>query len=595
MSPLWKVTLAFLCLAVLPTTRLGAQEIEPRDTLLQSDLEVVEGVAENLVHVDPAEAGWRTEVLHDGAKAGLKHLFSWIAGKEALPEALFTEAFTTTTLRPEGLETVFQDDVLSVRQAESIPGTKFPRAKLAEAASSLQSVFKAGDLRDAFFKIITVEMQSSHVVQTRFLYHGAIAADPFVTQINLEGTATWSIGASDEEVHLAALVLHHYEELVTSRPTFEDITTSVFGATERWRPEMMVGVDRLMNRNDRLIGMSFIGSQGIAIGDVDGNGLDDIYVAQQGGLPNRLYLHQEDGSVIEASREAQVDFLDNTRGVLLIDLDNDGDQDLVTTVRANIILGYNDGKGVFSQRKVLRYNDLADIYSITAADADNDGDLDLYACRYVTGGLIGGVPTPYHDAENGATNFYWRNDGDREWREVTNIVGLGKNNTKFSLGACWEDIDNDGDLDLYVANDFGRNNLYINDGNGIFKDEAVERGADDLGAAMGASIADVDDDGDMDILVTNMFSSAGRRIATQSDKFMDGEAKEVHKDYVRHARGNSLLLNDGDGTFSDATVSSGIAVGGWAWGAQFLDVNNDGKEDIYSPNGFLTNADSKDL
>lgn len=595
MSPPWKATLAFLCFAALPTLRLSAQESKPRETLLQSDLEVVEGVAENLVHVDPAAAGWRTEVLHDGAKAGLKHLFAWIAKDKALPEDLLADGFYTTVLRPDSLDIVFQDGALSVRQAPAISEHAYPAEELGKAAASLKAQFASGEQRDAFFKIITVEMQSSHVVRTRFLYHAAIAADPFVTQVNMEGLATWSIGANDEEVALAALVIHHYEELVTSRPTFEDITTSVFGNTRRWNQEMLVGVDQLMNRNDRLIGMSFVGSQGMAIGDVDGNGLDDIYVAQQGGLPNRLYLHQADGTVREGASEAQVDFLDNTRGVLLVDLDNDGDQDLVTTVRANLLLAYNNGKGVFSERKVLRYNDLADIYSISAADPDGDGDLDLYACRYVTGGLVGGVPTPYHDAENGASNFFWRNEGNREWREVTNLVGLGQNNTKFSLGACWEDIDNDGDVDLYVANDFGRNNLYINDGHGIFKDEALARGADDIGAAMGASIADVDDDGDFDILVTNMFSSAGRRIATQSDKFMDGESQELHKDYVRHARGNTLLLNNGDGNFTDATESSGIAVGGWAWGAQFLDINNDGKDDIYSPNGFLTNSGTEDL
>ncbi|MGB0951632.1 MAG: FG-GAP repeat domain-containing protein [Planctomycetota bacterium] len=595
MSPPWKATLAFLCFATSPTSWLSAQESEPRETLLQSDLEVVEGVAENFVHVDPAAAGWRTEVLHDGAKAGLKHLFAWIAKDKELPQELFADGFLSTEFRPEELETVFQDGALSVRQAHAIAERTYSSQELGQAAATLKAQFASGEQRDAFFKIITVEMQSSHVVQTQFLYHAAIAADPFVTQVNLEGVATWEIGADDEAVSMASLAVHHYEELVTSRPTFEDITTSVFGKTKRWKPEMMVGVDQLMNRNDRLIGMSFVGSQGIAVGDVNGDGLDDLYVAQQGGLPNRLYLHQADGTVVEAARDAQIDFLDNTRGVLLVDLDNDGDQDLVSTVRANLVLAYNNGKGVFAERKILRYNDVADIYSITAADPDGDGDLDLYACRYVTGGLVGGVPTPYHDAENGATNFYWRNEGNREWREVTNLVGLGQNNTKFSLGACWEDIDNDGDVDLYVANDFGRNNLYINDGHGQFKDEAVARGADDIGAAMGASIADVDDDGDLDILVTNMFSSAGRRIATQSDMFMDGEAQELHKDYVRHARGNTLLLNHGDGNFTDATETSGIAIGGWAWGAQFVDINNDGLEDIYSPNGFLTNTNSDDL
>ncbi|MHC4822465.1 MAG: FG-GAP repeat domain-containing protein [Planctomycetota bacterium] len=594
MSPLRKAILAFLCLAAFPS-RLGAQEGEPQQSLLQGDREVTSGVAENLGFVDPAAEGWRTEVLHDGAKKGLRGFLSSVAQGKELPEHTLAEDFHTTVLRPAELETVFEDGSLSVRHAVTFSERRYSGSELQDAAATLKTVFDSGELRDDFFKIMTVEMVAGRTFRTHFLYHAAIAADPFVTQVNLEGQATWTVDGSDEKVLLQSIEVHHYEELATPRPTFADITTSVFAKTKRWRPEMLVGVEQLMNRNDRLIGMSYIGSQGIAIGDIDNDGLDDVYVAQQGGLANRLYRHLPDGTVEEISAASQVDFLDNTRGVLFVDLDNDGDQDLVTTVRANIIIAYNNGRGVFPERKVLRYNDLADIYSITAADPDGDGDLDLYACRYVTGGLIGGVPTPYHDADNGASNFYWRNEGDRQWREVSNLVGLGENNTKFSLGACWEDIDADGDLDLYVANDFGRNNLYINDGRGNFKDEALERGADDIGAAMGASIADVDLDGDMDILVTNMFSSAGRRIATQSDRFMEGQAQEVHKDYVRHARGNTLLKNRGDGTFEDATDASKIAIGGWAWGAQFVDINNDGYDDIYSPNGFLTNTGTEDL
>lgn len=594
MSPLRKTTLVFLGLTLFPL-KLSAQETEPEQTLIQGNIFVAEGVAENLQFVDPAAAGWRTEVLHDAAKAGLKDFLGWVGHGKHLPEGALAEDFRCSILRPDKLQLAFQDASITVRHANGNGQLPFDKQNVLAAAHSLQLVFESGLLRDDFFKIISVELSGGRSFRTEFLYHAAITADPFVTQVNLEGEAVWVVGASDEEVQLQSLNITHYEELATPRPAFEEITTSVFAKTPRWRPEMMVGVELMVNRVDRLIGRSFVGSQGLAIGDIDNDGLDDIYIPQQGGLGNRLYHHLADGTVEEISAKAMVDFLDNTRGALFADMDNDGDQDLVVTVRANILIAYNDGKGVFDTRKVLRYSDAADIYSITVADPDGDGDLDIYACRYVTGGLVGGVPTPYHDANNGATNFFWRNEGHREWREVAAEVGLDQNNNKFSLGACWEDIDNDGDLDLYVANDFGRNNLYINDGSGHFTDEAVARGADDIGAAMGVSMSDVDLDGDMDILVTNMFSSAGRRIATQEDRFMDGAAKEVHADYIRHARGNTLLLNNGDGTYEDATDDSGVAIGGWAWGAQFVDINNDGFDDVYSPNGFLTNKGEEDL
>ena len=594
MSPLRKMTLIFLGLILFPQ-ELSAQETESQQTLIHGNTEVADGIAENFQFVDPAAEGWRTEVLHDSAKAGLKEFLGWVGHGKELPSTTLADGFRCSVLRPDALELAFQDEAITVRHAKGSGTLPFDKENVLAAAKSLQLVFESGDLRDDFFKIITVELIGGRSFRTKFLYHAAISADPFVTQVNLEGTAVWVVGASDKEVQLESLDVEHYEELATARPAFEDITTSVFAKTKRWRSEMMVGVELMTNRVDRLIGRSFVGSQGIAIGDIDNDGLDDIYVPQQGGLANRLYHHLPDGTVEEISDQAIVDFLDNTRGALFADMDNDGDQDLVVTVQANLLIAYNNGKGVFDTRKVLRYNDAANIYSITVADPDNDGDLDIYACRYVMGGLVGGVPTPYHDANNGASNFFWRNDGNRDFHEAAAEVGLDQNNTKFSLGACWEDIDGDGDVDLYVANDFGRNNLYINDGRGHFTDEASARGADDIGAAMGVSMSDVDLDGDMDILVTNMFSSAGRRIATQEDRFMDGDAQEVHADYVRHARGNTLLRNNGDGTFTDSTESSGVAIGGWAWGTQFVDINNDGFDDVYSPNGFLTNKGEEDL
>jgi hypothetical protein len=204
------------------------------------------------------------------------------------------------------------------------------------------------------------------------------------------------------------------------------------------------------------------------------------------------------------------------------------------------------------------------------------------------------VPVPYHDATNGPRNLAWRNEGDRRWKEVTTELGLDHNNDKFSYAALWEDLDSDGDLDLYVVNDFGRNNLYRNEG-GRFRDVAREAGADDMAAGMGVAASDLDLDGDVDLYVTNMWSSAGRRVVPQAERFMEGEDAEIHDDYLLHARGNSVLLNNGDGTFEDVTVESGAENGGWAWGAVALDLNNDGLADLYSPNGFLTGEKPDDL
>jgi hypothetical protein len=176
---------------------------------------------------------------------------------------------------------------------------------------------------------------------------------------------------------------------------------------------------------------------------------------------------------------------------------------------------------------------------------------------------------------------------------VTVESGIDENNRKFSFAAVWEDYDNDGDLDVYVANDFGRNNLYRNDG-GSFTDVAAELGVEDISAGMGVTWGDHDRDGWMDLYVSNMFSSAGGRITYQRH-FRPGTDAQTLAELQRHARGNSLFRNQGGAGFEDVTPVAGAEMGRWAWGASFADIDNDGWQDLLVPNGFVTNARSDDL
>ena len=197
---------------------------------------------------------------------------------------------------------------------------------------------------------------------------------------------------------------------------------------------------------------------------------------------------------------------------------------------------------------------------------------------------------PYHDANNGVRNVLLRNTGSG-FKDITEEVGLNQNNQRFSYAAAWEDFDNDGDMDLYVANDFGRNNLYRNDG-GRFVDIAASAGVEDISAGMSVSWADYNGDGWMDLYVGNMFSSAGNRIAFQR-QYRDGDALGS---FQRHARGNSLFLNQGDGTFLDTSLEAGVTRGRWSWSSPFVDWNNDGWEDILVANGMVTGTeDTGDL
>jgi hypothetical protein len=537
-----------------------------------------------VVREDPVVDGWDSEAFTDKALAQLNALGRLLAGdaEAASGPSVCAPEFSSPPVRAAGLRVIHEEPGVTVRRPEA-PATEEKRPLTAIFGPSAEARFK--------FKIFRVELDAQGARTTAYFQMIGREADRRI-QINSTWDCWWTPG---DPPLLTRISISDHEE-ISSIHSFADATIAAIGESPLLRDQLAPGRDHWHRSLEGALGVEGRGN-GIAIGDVNNDGLEDIYLCQPAALPNRLLLRQPDGSLKDVAAASGVDWLDATRAALLIDLDNDGDEDLALSQGSTILLHENrDGAGDFALRASLPTNSL--LFSINAVDYDRDGDLDLYACGYAGANQsrpddIFASPMPYHDANNGAPNILLQNGGEWSFRDVTKEVGLDVNNLRFSLASAWEDFDNDGDPDLYVANDFGRNNLYRND-DGRFTDIAAQAGVEDIGPGMSVTWGDVNNDGLVDLYVSNMFSSAGSRI-TRQRAFKPGAASGDLEGFQRHARGNSLFLNRGDGTFADQTMESGTSMGRWAWGSLFVDINNDGWRDIYVTNGFVTADNNNDL
>jgi Flp pilus assembly protein TadD len=404
-----------------------------------------------------------------------------------------------------------------------------------------------------------------------------------------KGTAGWQVVEWNDASH------------VTSRaksPVFTEITSSALGSNESYWRQLNTDLDTWSSRLDGVVTYDSNGHHGVSVGDADGDGLDDLYVAQPAGLPNRLYRARAEGGFEDVTERAGLGVLDDTTMSLFADIDNDGDEDLVLATRSGLLLFINDGKGHFTRAEnafQLARPMQGALTSIAMADYDRDGYLDLYLCiySYFYGAAEdkAGSPMPYYDARNGPPAVLFHNDGHGHFVEVTQEAGLDTGNDHYHFAATWADYDGDGWPDLLVANDFGTKSLYHNRGrqNGrvTFEEVTAKAGVLDYGAGMSAAFVDYDNDGLLDIYTGNMWSASGLRV-TSLPTFLPDAPADVRALYRHHAQGNSLFRNRGDGTFEDKTIAARANMGRWAWSSDALDFDNDGWEDLYIVNGMLT-------
>ena len=550
--------------------------------------------------IDPLKDGWETEAFNTEAMKQLHLLEELMMASEPVTAAglasLVDPAMTASALRPATAGVVFDDGRLKVMRAPD--GAAAAAVKGVDAfVTDLNALKALGSTIAPHLKVTRVDRENDSVVATTVVIDIAIQAEQERRQLNGVWVCRWRT-AADQAPVLTSVTVSQYEEVVRAgaEPLFSDATAALMAGAASYRDQLLVSTDAWRARLPRDLGLDPVANHGLAVGDVNGDELDDLYVCQQGGLPNRLFIQQADGSLRDATAESGTGWLDYCAAALLIDFDNDGDRDLVVSQDFRVLVMSNDGAGRFTLE--FGSSTKAQSFSLAAADYDRDGRVDFYVCGYnpsnaeLRGGAMG-EPMPFHDANNGGRNILWRNEGEFNFRDVTADVGLEQNNTRHTFAAAWEDYDNDGDQDLYVVNDYGRNCLYRNE-NGSFTDVAATLGVEDTSSGMSVSWSDFNHDGWMDIYTSNMFSSAGNRI-TYQPQFKAGLPEEVRARFQHIALGNTLFQAVPGGPFKDVSIPAGVTLGRWAWCSKFVDFNNDGLDDLLVANGFITTEDSGDL
>jgi len=383
---------------------------------------------------------------------------------------------------------------------------------------------------------------------------------------------------------------------------------------------------------------------GVATADVDGDGLIDIYFTQLNG-PNKLYKNLGGFQFEDITEMAGVAHSNNySMGALFADVNGNGYQDLlISTVDDENALYINNGDGTFEFKKDSGLQRGKGSTTMTMADIEGDGDLDLFVANYkvkrvydvfdekelIPGNILRRVDdrqdpdkikiefnepyAQYYDiiyrenknpivVEIGEVNTLYVNDGTGKFEDVTDERFLNHHGEaielkpEWSLTARFQDINGDQLPDLFVVNDYySPDRIWINQGKGFFKEidpTAIRRFSY---SSMGVAMADINRDGHTDMYVTDMLSPAYERRAYHGVSIDKRPDKIADPSYQPQYMQNSMYLNRGDSTFQEIAYFSGVEASGWSWATKFIDVDLDGYEDIIINTGYPYNAMDMDF
>ncbi len=403
------------------------------------------------------------------------------------------------------------------------------------------------------------------------------------------------------------------------QPLFENIPSAESGVDAAFSIDRQHPMQRLY--------VSGFACGGIAVGDVDGDGLVDLFVAGTHD-PNRLYRQHSPLKFEDVSDMAGINETNHWgSAAAMIDLDGDADLDIyVCNYDSPNQLFLNDGQGAFTESAKSFGLDVTDASLMPYfCDYDIDGDLDLFLLTnrfYREGGL---PTTPTAEVVDGrprllpqyekyyqlvevspgkmVTNLVPRRDrlfrcersadGSATYKDVSDSAGITA--VGHGLSAIWWDYDEDGLPDLYVCNDYDDpDHLYHNNGDGTFHDVIADVMPHTPWFSMGSDAADVDGDGRLDLLVADMSATTHYKSKTTMRAMNNQRILSVSGPPPQLMR-NALLLNTGIGRFREAAYLANLANTDWTWAVKFGDLDNDGRNDLYVTNGMTRSFNDSDV
>ena len=349
---------------------------------------------------------------------------------------------------------------------------------------------------------------------------------------------------------------------------------------------------------------------GVAVGDLNGDDLPDLYFAGN-GVDDKIYFNQGGLKFKDVTASSGIGNYVNgwSYGVNMIDINSDGLLDIYVCkagpyANAQYLanrLFVNQGDGTFTE-EAAKYGLDIKTYSVQAAflDYDRDGDLDMYLANHPIPGSDEKNPPSFAHYVNSirtgvlrTDNFYENENG--KYVEKTDAAGLVNYGYKNAIGVG--DLNKDGYPDMYVSTDFGEPDLYyVNNGDKTFTNKVLESMKHITYYSMGSDVVDINNDGQLDIYVTDMTPDDHVRSKTfmpsmDTDKFNAFVMFGFHHQYML----NSLQINHGDNTFSEVGQFAGVAKTDWSWAPLFFDIDMDGYKDLFVTNGIKENLNDNDI